>query len=104
MSSAPSVDELVEGLHECPSCTCAPTDPFAGLRPAYTGDEVCCPKCHHTGADTEWQPTGALLTVWGQLINQSRGCESGEPGWLLRTCGRCRYRWAEATEDGRMQA
>jgi len=68
----------------------------------YSGDDCVCPKCLHQGADTEWQPSNVEITTWGRLLDRGTLSQSAEPGWLLRTCQRCRYLWAEATEDAQV--
>lgn len=67
--------------------------------PPYSGPAVVCPKCGHGSADTEWQPSNVEISTWGRLLDKGVLSSSAEPGWLLRTCTRCRYLWAEATTD-----
>lgn len=56
--------------------------------PPYSGEQTRCPKCDHhslfvneSTAGTEYIPTGPLALT----------------EYLLRTCERCGYQWAEAT-------
>lgn len=71
--------------------------------PPYSGPVSKCAKCAHGTADTEWMPSHVTINRWGQVHDTGhQGIGEAEPGWLLRRCGRCRYGWAEATEDARV--
>lgn len=72
--------------------------------PDYSGPMPRCIKCGGVQADTEWHPHTYALSPWGQITHTPMLADTGEPGWLLRRCSRCRYQWAEATEDARVQA
>lgn len=71
--------------------------------PPYSGPLAKCPKCLERDAGTEWHPDSYQLSPWGQIAHTA-GMPSDGPGWLLRRCARCRYPWAEATEDVRVGA
>lgn len=55
-----------------------------------------CRKCGFTGnIGIEWQPSSAQL-VAGEIIDARTHGDDGEPGWMLRVCFNCGYKWAEA--------
>ena len=66
--------------------------------PPFTADEGLCSKCSAAGALVEWQPNGTDIGPYGLISSPQLG-DNDEPGWLLRTCRACGYRWPEATLD-----
>lgn len=72
--------------------------------PPYSGPLSSCQKCGNGQADTQWQPSTAELSAYGHLLDRRALADTGEPGWLLRTCTRCGYQWAEATQDASVGA
>lgn len=72
--------------------TTNPTEPSP--LPPYTGPDVRCPKCWHTGASTLFLKLGTCL----------HGREAATIGAkpnprLHRECDRCEYQWDEAPAD-----